>query len=320
MAEPTTHMVCCSIYRGFYRLYHLEPAAKIMAMIPVSVIVTTYNEEQNLARCLASLSGFDEVIIVDSNSTDGTAQIAQSFGARVENFTWNGAYPKKRQWCLENIQTRHDFIFFVDADEFVTSELLEEISQLDFECAGYFIKGCYIWGDKPLNFGLQNNKLVLFDRRKFVFPVVDDLDIEGMGEMEGHYQPVLDPEFAGKEKTDQLKSALLHYAYDDFEKWQARHKRYALWEARMIKRKAYPQDPLKFREFAKSIFRQLPMRGILAFLHSYIFKLGFLDGKAGYDFARTRMDYYHQVSGLLSSSKGKVANNGKCTERFARGK
>lgn len=79
--------------------------------IPVSVIVVTKNESSNMARCLLALDEFDEVVVVDSNSTDGTVQASKSFKARVENFTWNGIYPKKRQWILDNISLKHDYIF-----------------------------------------------------------------------------------------------------------------------------------------------------------------------------------------------------------------
>jgi glycosyltransferase involved in cell wall biosynthesis len=267
-------------------------------MIPVSVIVTTYNEGQNLTRCLSALKGFDEIIIVDSNSADKTKDIAVAHGARIENFTWNKKYPKKRQYCLENIQTKHDYIFFVDGDEEVTPELVVAIRGLNFITAGYFVKGQYIWRGKILKHGLQNNKLVLFDRNKIEFPVVDDLNIEGMGEMEGHYQPVLKSDHHGA-KLEQINYALLHFAYEDAEEWLARHRRYAKWEAAMIRRNAYPKDPIWLREKLKFIFRRMPARGIIAFCHSYFWKCGFMDGHAGYEFAKSRAHYYSLVSNSL---------------------
>lgn len=271
-------------------------------MIPVTVIITTRNEESNIARCLNALISFDEVIVVDSNSSDETCEIASDMGARIEGFVWDGSYPKKRQWCLDHIETKHDTIFFVDADEVVTLELINEIkSVIGAPCAGYFVKGRYIWNGKPLKYGLQNNKLVLFDRNKIEFPVVDDLDIAGMGEVEGHYQPVLKKECAG-ELLGQLTEPLQHYADND--NWQERHKRYAHWEAEMINRNAYPKDPSSMREFLKYMFRPMPFRSLIAFAHSYILKGGIFDGRAGYDFAKSRYTYYKMVSGALKSSRG----------------
>jgi glycosyltransferase involved in cell wall biosynthesis len=166
-----------------------------MSKIPVSAIIVAKNEEANIGRCLEALSGFDEIVIVDSNSQDATVKIARDKGARIFPFYWNGRYPKKRQWALENIDISHDWVFFVDADEVVTQKLSKSIKRI-FEngtprYVGYFIKGCYVWKGKLLSFGMTNNKLALFDRRYIEFPLVNDLDIPGMGEIEGHYQPVL---------------------------------------------------------------------------------------------------------------------------------
>lgn len=264
-------------------------------MIPVSVIIVTRNEEARLAACLAALEDFDEVIVVDSNSTDRTAAIAAQYGAQVVPFLWDGRYPKKRQYCLDNLATRHDWIFFVDADEIVTRELAHEIAALRFDCAGYFIKGRYLWNGRILRHGVMNNKLVLFDRRKLVFPVVDDLDLPGMEEMEGHYQPVLRPA-CRHEKLGRLKQAMIHHAAQDRGAWDARHRRYAEWERGMNDRKAWPQDPDRRRQALKIIFRALPGRGIWMFFYGYLWKRGFLDGRAGFDFARRRAAYYRAIS------------------------
>ncbi len=272
-------------------------------MINISVLIMTLNEADNLPRCLAALQDFDEIIIVDSGSDDGTNDVARSFGVRVENFNWNGDYPKKRQWCLDHIEIKHDYIFFVDADEEVTPELIDEIKNLDFQAAGYFVKGQYVFDGKILKHGLRNNKLVLFDRHKIEFPVVDDLDIDGMGEIEGHYQPVL-KDGCKNEKLLQLTAPLLHFAYEDDEEWQKRHQRYAVWEAEMIRRRAYPEDPDKGRQKLKEFFQKIPCRGLVAFVHSYILKLGFLDGVAGYRFACSRAAYYRMVSNALAANKG----------------
>lgn len=268
-------------------------------MINVSVLIATLNEAENLPRCLAALKDFDEIIVIDSGSTDGTREVAQSFGVRVEDFNWNGDYPKKRQWCLDNINIKHDFIFFVDGDEELTPELIDEIKALDFKADGYFVKGQYIWDDAKLKHGLKNNKLILFNRHKIEFPVVDDLDIDGMGEMEGHYQPVL----KNTGHLSSLNAPMLHYAYEDQDAWESRHQRYAEWEAEMIRREAYPKDPDNIRQILKSLFRRLPFRGAFAFCHCYFINLGFLDGAAGYGFARSRMEYYRLVSRALKTSK-----------------
>lgn len=259
--------------------------------IPVSVIVVTKNEEANIGRCLAALGDFSEVVVVDSGSDDRTQEIALAAGARVVNFAWNGHYPKKRQWCLDTLALKHDWVFFVDADEVVTPELAREMAALDFARAGYFVKGLYVREGRVLRYGLRNNKLALLDRRRVHFPVVDDLDLPGMGEIEGHYQPV--PK--ARERVGQLRAPLLHHAYQSREAWRERHERYAKWERGMNAKQAWPDDPAAARRVLKRIFRALPLRGAAAFFHSYIIKLGFLDGGAGLKFAADRYYYYNLV-------------------------
>jgi len=279
---------------------------KIPAKIPVSVIVVTKNEETRIAQCLEALSGFDEVIVVDSNSVDDTYEIARGTDLRAVSFEWNGEYPKKRQWCLDNLKLAHEWVFFVDADEIVTSEVMDEIAAL-FECggphdAGYFVRARYIWKGRMLRHGLCNNKLALFDRRRLHFPVVDDLNINGMGEIEGHYQPVLKEGYAA-DGIGQLTNKILHKIESDMAAWEARHLRYAEWEAGMNAREAWPQDPDMWRQCLKRVFRSLPMRDMFAFLHCYVLKLGFLDGLAGFDFARSRARYYRMINAASSANR-----------------
>lgn len=262
--------------------------------IPVSVIVATRNEEKTLARCLNALRGFDEVIVVDSNSNDATCDIARSFGVWVVPFTWNGVYPKKRQWCLDTLNLKHAYVFFVDADEEVTPELYEEIACLDWDAAGYFIKGTYVLDRTPLRHGLKNNKLCLFDRHRMEFPVMDDLDLEGMGEIEGHYQPVLKKIFQDA-KIRSLKQSLLHHALEDGIRWQKRHEGYAVWQ-KAVNTRFSQTDPSFYRRCLKRVFYALPAKPYAAFLHSYILLGGFMDGKNGLMLARSRYDYYRMMN------------------------
>src|SRR6202158_3774482 len=95
--------------------------------LPVSVIVPVRNEARNLPRCLRSLSGVGEVYVIDSESTDDTAQIARSHGAKVVQFHYAGGWPKKRQWAMETLPLAYDWILLLDADEVLTPELMQEI-------------------------------------------------------------------------------------------------------------------------------------------------------------------------------------------------
>ncbi len=280
----------------------VKPPPVLQQKIPITAVVVTKNEEARLARCLASLKNFSEVIVVDSGSADRTAEIAYNYGAHVINFRWNGRYPKKRQWILDHVAMRHEWVFFIDADEVATLEFIEALLDLDYRAAGYFVRGRYIWGGVALRYGLQNNKLCLIDRRKIQFPVVDDLEAEGMGEIEGHYQPVLKAEYR-RERLGKIMAPILHYAYEDTLRWGERHKRYAAWEAHIAVRKSWPREVSPSRAVVKSIFRRLPFRPLVAFLHCYVLKLGVLDGRAGFEFARSRYAYYKMIGTALRAGK-----------------
>ncbi len=262
--------------------------------IPVCLIVVTKNEERKLEKCLDALTGFSQVIVVDSASQDKTADVARRDGVEFVNFIWNRQYPKKRQWCLDNLNFRHDWILFVDADEIMTEDLRSELARLfmkDPECCGYFIKSRYSMSGKILKYGLQNKKLVLFNRKKIEFPVVDDLDIPGMGEIEGHYQPVLKSSAFGS-PIGQLKAYFIHEALDDLRAWEFRHHKYARWETGMNEKKAWPKDPKSLRNCVKQMLRYNHYRPQLIYFISYIVLLGFLDGGEGKKFAKMKKDYY----------------------------
>lgn len=263
--------------------------------IPVSVIVMTKNEERNIAKCLHSVSEFDEVFVVDSSSDDKTCDMAEELGAKVVQFSWNGKYPKKKQWCLENLPFSHAWVLYVDADEEVSPELCAEIRRLIISTpdhSGYFVSYNYFFLGKELKHGHRIYKLVLFNRARGRFLDYDDLDAANMWEVEGHYQPKIDG------STGVLNGRMLHNDHDTLFHYFERHNRYSDWEAVLRSKNALvsPHEAQPgIRQYMKVIFDHLPLKGVVAFVHSYIFKLGFLDGKAGLHFSLARAFYYWQV-------------------------
>ena len=93
----------------------------------VTVVVPVKNEEANLPICLSALKRFENVVVVDSGSTDETEAIADSFGAKFINFEWDGEFPKKRNWVLRNFQFTTQWVLFLDADEVVDDEFCDEL-------------------------------------------------------------------------------------------------------------------------------------------------------------------------------------------------
>lgn len=263
--------------------------------IPVSIIIMTRNEEANIGRCLDALRGFDQVFVVDSGSTDATLQIAKEHGVAVVSFVWNGRYPKKKQWCLENLPFRHDWVFYVDADEIVTPELCDEIAAAvanPGDIVGFYIRGKAVVHGRVLQHGQPHRKLSLLNRHKSHFPVCNDLDITKMWEVEGHYQPIVDG------RIGMLRNALIHHDCKSLYAWFERHNRYSDWEAILRTRDDLSamsgKEPL-IRRMMKHLFNVLPFRPLALFLYSYILKAGFLDGRAGFDYAIMRAFYYWMI-------------------------
>lgn len=263
--------------------------------IPVSAVVMTRNEERNLGRCLQSLEQIDEVFVVDSGSEDDTVSVATANGARVVQFDWNGRYPKKKQWSLDHLRFSHDWVLFVDADEELSVELIEEIRLLFVNGpahAGYFVGYNYTFLGRRLRYGHRVFKLILLDRRRARFPVTADLEADNMTEVEGHYQPDIDG------TTAVLSARALHDDHDSLFHYFDRHNRYSDWEAIVrtkgaLPRKGEPQPVI--RGALKTVFARLPLKGLIAFFHCYFVALGFLDGRAGLHYALARGFYYWQV-------------------------
>ena len=152
--------------------------------IPASVIIMTKNEALNISKCLNVCQYFQEVIVVDSNSTDGTREIAESFGVKVVNFSWNGKYPKKKQWILDNVRTSHDWVLHLDADEEVTQEFCAEIeSFLQKNGKDYVacrVRISYYFMHKQLRHGQQIRKTAFIRKGYCEYPVLNDLASTGI--------------------------------------------------------------------------------------------------------------------------------------------
>jgi glycosyltransferase involved in cell wall biosynthesis len=275
------------------------------ALIPVTVVVMTKNEEPNIAKCLDSVAAFEQVIVVDSYSTDRTTDIARAAGAEVVSFRWNGRYPKKKQWCLENLEFRHEWVLYLDADEEVSDDLRAEIDRLagsGFDKAGYFVGYDYVFLGRRLRHGLRVYKLVLFNRNRARFAERDDLDVEHMWEVEGHYQPLVD----GGVGT--LRGRMIHRDADDLYHYFERHNRYSDWEAAVRDRSGEPETHIWSRVWMKRLSRRIPMRPLGAFLFSFVVAGGFLDGRAGFHFALSRSFYYWQI-GLKAQERAAASSN-----------
>lgn len=271
-----------------------------MTRIPVSVVVMTKNEEKNINKCLKALADFSEIFVVDSGSTDKTAEMASALGAHVVQFRWDRKYPKKKQWCLDNLPFSHDVVLYVDADEEMTPELAREIAdslpKFAQGAGGAFIGFDYFFCGKKLHYGHRVYKLALLERSRGRFLDYDDLNVAHMWEVEGHYQP----QVTGT--TFVMNYRMGHHDHDSLFHYFDKHNRYSDWEA-SLRVQGLMNDPreanMGMRSLMKRVFQAMPLKTPAVFVHTYFLRLGFLDGKAGLDYAIARAMYYWQI-GLKS--------------------
>lgn len=268
--------------------------------LAISVIIFTKNESRNIEECIKSVEKVSEIIVVDSNSEDDTCRIASSLGVRVVNFDWNGRYPKKRQWSLDNIAYSNDWILFLDADERFTSELANEIHNfLEKQSSKYAAASIplnYYFAGRLLRFGHRPRKIVLLRIGSVEFPIIDDLSANGMGELEGHYQPRV----IGNVKK--FENKITHADRDPISTWMQRHVKYAGWEAHLLLNKKTRNDVQISKGKFASYLHKVPLRPLGFFIYSYVIKFGFLDGRAGFDYAFAKA-WYYWLSGLIAREK-----------------
>lgn len=222
----------------------------------ISAVVITLNEEKRIAACLSSLDFVDEIIVVDSGSTDKTEQICRSFPlVRFFNQSWLGFGPQKNYAVS---LASHEWIFSVDADEVVTPELAAEIRSsvmTEDGCVGFFVKRKNMYKKQWVRHGgwWPDEIVRLFQKNKGRFStreVHESVEVDGT--------------------IGRLQAALEHYSYNGPEDFLLKMYGYSTAGARQMY-----ADGRRAGAFLAVV------RGIAAFAKGYILKRGFLDGRAG---------------------------------------
>jgi glycosyltransferase involved in cell wall biosynthesis len=225
-------------------------------MPKISAIVITRNEEKNIKRCLSSLDWVDEIVVVDSESTDQTKRIISEFTPKVFDLKWEG-FGKAKDYAKD--KASHPWILSVDADELVTEYLKEEIQGItksEDSHSGYYIPRRSNFLGRWIEHGgwYPDYVLRLFkkDKAKFNHSMVHEkVEVEG--------------------KTGYLKNDLLHYTDPNFEHYLEKLNRYTSLAAEEL-----------FREGKRNKFFDLIFRPLAVFLKRYFVRKGFLDGLPGF--------------------------------------
>jgi glycosyltransferase involved in cell wall biosynthesis len=275
-----------------------------MTKVPVSFLVPVKNEEANLPRCLGSIPWAGEIFVVDSKSTDKTLQVSESYGAKVVQFEFNGTWPKKKNWALENLPFTYDWVFILDADEVLPMEAEAEIrgivkSEGDSAIAGYWINRRFFFMDKWLKHSYYPNwNLRLFKHKLGRYEQITSGDTQS-GDNEVHEHVVV------RGQTARMKTQMDHYAFPSVDVFIEKHNRYSNWEARVAidnmlsgTHSELQHGAVGLKRNLKQLSKYLPFRPLLRFLYVYIWQKGFLDGIEGYYFA-----CLHGVYEFLSIAK-----------------
>ncbi|MGH7336589.1 MAG: glycosyltransferase family 2 protein [Myxococcota bacterium] len=234
----------------------LDELKRVPGRQQVSVIITTFNEDVNVAECVESALWADEILLVDSFSTDKTVEIARRYPIQILEREYFGSAAQKN-WAMDRVH--HDWVLIIDADERVTEPLAREIlATLATRPAvnGYYIRRENIFVDKVIRHsGWSTDKVVrLFRKDKGRYPnrrVHADLEIEGP-------VPV-------------LEHAFLHYTFRTFDQYFPKFLNYAEWGAAQA-----------FRDGRRAGVAELVFRPWWRFTRTYFLQRGLLDGAHGF--------------------------------------
>lgn len=283
--------------------------------VPVAVLVPVKNEQINIASCLRRLAWAEQVAVIDSQSTDDTIALSQASDAEVYQFEYDRStgWPKKKNWALEHVPWRHEWVLIVDADEHITPELAKEIEDIvtgknksegNASGDGYWLNRKFMFLGRWLKGGgwYPSWNLRLFKHRIGRYERIGDLGDTGSGDNEVHEHPVLLTGEAGY-----LEHDMLHYAYRDLSTWIEKHNRYTTWEAHAwgahargvmdtsgVKAKLFGTTIERHR-WLKKHTRNLPARPLLRFCFDYFIRRGIRDGYPGLVMA-TNMAWYEFMS------------------------
>ena len=254
-------------------------------MLDISVIILTYNEEIHIRRCIQKVKPFvKDIYIVDCYSTDQTVSIAESLGVKVLQHQWPGNQAVQFNWALENIQINTEWILRLDADEYLTDELVQELqtklSKTPKEIAAYSIPLGRAFLGRKLNHGIVNGiKIVrLFRTGKAYYEqrLMDErLVVDGeVSELE--HQFVDDSRLSIKAFVDK------HNGYSSREAALLLDAEYGLYSSSDDEQKLGENAASKRAQKAKYARMPLFWRSLGYFIYRYVIKFGFLDGKEGF--------------------------------------
>jgi len=260
--------------------------------VDVSVLILTLNEEINIGECLDSVAWCDDVVVLDSGSTDRTRSSAESRSARVVTRPFDN-WSSHQNWAVSQIAFRHPWVLYLDADERCPADLRDEVLERAAagarECAFRVRRKDFFMGRWLKHAQLYPTWLVRLFRPERI-----------------RYERLVNPVAVVEGPIGELRGHILHYPFSHgVSHWIARHNRYSDLEAveaanapngAGATRALWSRDPNVRRRALKELFMRLPARPLIKFAYYYAWRRGFLDGRAGFTYATLQAIYEYMIA------------------------
>jgi len=264
--------------------------------VAVSIIVPTRNEERNLVHTLSSIVGWaDQVFVFDSFSDDRTLEIARGFGVDIVQRIFDN-FAAHKNWALDNLPLKNQWVLYLDADERLTEELKEEIGRVVSKEGGP--DGYYV--------ARKNYFMGRWIRHAGMYP---DWQLRLFRHGQARYEDrIVHEHVIVNGPAGYLKNPLEHNDFKGLERWFDRHNRYTSMEAIEIRRVLARDDsgrmasrlrtrgPERTRAVKEFAYRYLPCRALLVFIWMYLVRGGVLDGRSGFRYCMLKAFVDYQTS------------------------
>lgn len=273
-------------------------------MSQVSILVLTKNEQQDLPGCLRSVAWSDDIHVYDSLSTDRTLDIAREFGATVTQRAFDN-WSAHQNWGLKNIPFKHPWVFYIDADERMSPELVAAV------------RAAAANPGERVAFRVQRRDFFLGTWLKHVQTSPFYLRLFRPERL--RYERLVNPVSLPDGPAGQVAGYLDHFPFSKgISHWLERHNSYSTLEARQIIEnrrqnegfslaKAFHEKDFHQRRFhQKELFYRLPLRPLAKFALLYVARAGFLDGRAGFTYAVLQSVYEYMIQ-LKTEELGRPA-------------
>lgn len=259
----------------------------------VSILILTLNEELNLGACLDSVKWCDDVVVFDSNSSDQTVHIAKERGARLVQKPFDN-WAAHQNWALENIQFKHQWVFYLDADERMTDELRQEIQTVSSNAhqpaVAYYCGRKNFFMGRWIKHAMPPGMIMRFFRPSKV-----------------RFERLVNPTPVIDGPHEYLRNQFLHYNFSKgLSEWFEKHNKYSSLEAlegtKILKGMAQSEASILSRDMAtrrkalKNLSFRLPCRTLLKFIYLYVIKRGFLDGRPGFTYCVLQSMYEYMIA------------------------